>query len=380
MSVTIFRKMRGRIVPLTVDEEHASEYESHDYKKTPKHKITTNKFDSFTSFTVPNATCNNCGKDVFYYENSYGSRVLFDALGPPWPIHPCYNSVSVLKKQPKPASAPGWEPVLIEKGVITSSGALRVQGETRGATIRFTFEATDFLKMHVDIKDVKNLIVFAAKEKNKVQTHNGKRTFTCRYELVSVKEDNDNVHRDTCVTPDVMSMTPADKNTSAATQPPIPSVSTPHIVGTLTIRNIELVVDEKENMTAIVNGNLNKRFRVSYLLLEYEKINELLAELENDKKETRIKTCFVKDSEDEISLVFPNKFGGAEKAFNVSFVKKKLADSLPRVQSTHNEKPAHRPMVLHRKKRERSLEEQIGSLATKISSSMADAFLNAKKR
>ncbi|MCS3409321.1 hypothetical protein [Serratia sp. AKBS12] len=97
MSVTIFRKMRGRIVPLTVDEEHASKYESHDYKKTPKHKVTTNKFDSFTSFMVPNATCNKCGKDVFYYENSYGSRVLFDALGLPWPIHPCYHSEPVLK-------------------------------------------------------------------------------------------------------------------------------------------------------------------------------------------------------------------------------------------------------------------------------------------
>ncbi|BEM51237.1 hypothetical protein SME17J_47310 (plasmid) [Serratia marcescens] len=133
-------------------------------------------------------------------------------------------------------------------------------------------------------------------------------------------------------------------------------------------------------MTAIVNGNLNKRFRVNYLLLEYEKINELLSELESNKQETRIKTCFVKDSEGEIILVFPNKIGGTEKAFNVSFVKMKLADSLPRVQSTHNEKPAPRPMVLHRKKRERSLEEQLGSLAIKISSPMADAFLNAKKR
>ncbi len=380
MSVTIFRKMRGRIVPLTVDEEHVSEYGFHDYIKTPRHKVTTNKFDSVTSFTVPNATCNKCGKDVFYYENSYGSRVLFDSLGPPWPIHPCYHSEPVLKKQAKPATAPGWEPVLIEKGIITSSGALRVQGETCGATIRFTFEATDFLKMKVDIKDVNNLIVFAAREKNKVQTHNGKRTFTCRYELVSEKEGDYNVYRDNSVTPDLMTVNPAEGNTSAATDTPSPSVSTPHIVGTLTIRSIELVVDVKENLTAIVNGNLNKQFRVSYLLLEHEKINELLSELESDKKETRIITCFVKDSEDEITLVFPNEIGDTEKTFNVSFVKKKLADSLPRVQATHNEKPAPRPMVLHRKKRERSLEEQIGSLATKISSSMADAFLNAKKR
>lgn len=129
--------------------------------------------------------------------------------------------------------------------------------------------------------------MFAAREKSKVQTHNGKRTFTCRYELVSEKEDNDNLQRDTSVTPDLMSVTPAEKNTSAATQAPISSVSTPHIVGTFTIRNIELVVDEKENMTAIVNGNLNKRFRVSYLLLEYEKINEMLSESESNKKETR---------------------------------------------------------------------------------------------
>ena len=160
--------------------------------------------------------------------------------------------------------------------------------------------------MHVDIKDIENLIVFAAKEKSKVQTHNGKRTFTCRYELVSENEDNYSAPRDTSVTPDLMPVSPAEKNTSAATQPPIPAVSTSQIVDTLTIRHIELAVDEKENMPAIVNGKLNKRFRVSNLLLEYEKINELLSELERDKKETRITTCFVKDSEDEIILVFPN--------------------------------------------------------------------------
>ncbi|MGP2888827.1 hypothetical protein [Serratia marcescens] len=143
--------------------------------------------------------------------------------------------------------------------------------------------------------------MFAAKEKSKVQTHNGKRTFTCRYELVSENEDNYSAPRDTSVTPDLMPVSPAEKNTSAATQPPIPAVSTSQIVDTLTIRHIELAVDEKENMPAIVNGKLNKRFHVSNLL-----INELLSELERDKKETRITTCFVKDSEDEITLVFPN--------------------------------------------------------------------------
>jgi hypothetical protein len=69
-----------------------------------------------------------------------------------------------------------------------------------------------------------------------------------------------------------------------------------------TLALIELVVDETEIIKLIINGNLNKRFCVNYFLLEYDKINELLSELENDKKETRITTCFVKDSEDEIPL------------------------------------------------------------------------------
>lgn len=375
MSITIFRKMRGRVVPITVDEEHAAEYLSHEYIKTPKHKVTTSKFDSVTSFTIPNASCQKCGKDVFYYENSYGSRVLFDYLGPPWPIHPCYNSEPVLKNKKNCAVMPGWEPVLIEKGIITSSGGLRVQGSTRGAQIRFAFEATVFSKMRIDINDVTNLIVFASREKGKIQTHNGKRTFTCRYEIVSEKGGNDVDHQEKIITPSLTIEHAVEEMIPSASETPI----TPHIVGKLAIRDIELVVDDKEKMTAIVNGNLNKRFHVSYILLEYEKINDLLSEFEKEIKKPHIKTCLVKDSEDEITLVFKNKNEDSEKIFNVSFVKKKLADSLVRVKPTYDEQLAPRPMVLHRKKRERSLEEQIGSLAKKISSSMADAFLNAKK-
>lgn len=60
MSVTIFRKLRGRIVPITVDEEHASSYLALEYKRTPKHQVTRGKFDTVTSFTVPNATCQSC--------------------------------------------------------------------------------------------------------------------------------------------------------------------------------------------------------------------------------------------------------------------------------------------------------------------------------
>lgn len=33
--------------------------------------------------------CHYCGRDVFYYENEHGVRVLFEALGKPWAKHRC---------------------------------------------------------------------------------------------------------------------------------------------------------------------------------------------------------------------------------------------------------------------------------------------------
>lgn len=42
-------------------------------------------------FVNPNAQCPVCGAAVFFYQNSLGSRVYFDQLGPPWPKHPCTN-------------------------------------------------------------------------------------------------------------------------------------------------------------------------------------------------------------------------------------------------------------------------------------------------
>ena len=40
-------------------------------------------------YVNPNAECPVCGAAVFFYQNSYGSRVFFDELGKPWPRHPC---------------------------------------------------------------------------------------------------------------------------------------------------------------------------------------------------------------------------------------------------------------------------------------------------
>lgn len=41
------------------------------------------------SFVNPNALCPKCGEKTFFYRATNGGSVYFDALGPPWPKHPC---------------------------------------------------------------------------------------------------------------------------------------------------------------------------------------------------------------------------------------------------------------------------------------------------
>lgn len=47
----------------------------------------------YPSFVNPNAPCPVCGVQVFFYQSPEGGRVFFDDLGPPWPKHPCTDSV-----------------------------------------------------------------------------------------------------------------------------------------------------------------------------------------------------------------------------------------------------------------------------------------------
>lgn len=37
----------------------------------------------------PNATCPVCGARVWFFRNEHGGCAYFDALGRPWPLHPC---------------------------------------------------------------------------------------------------------------------------------------------------------------------------------------------------------------------------------------------------------------------------------------------------
>jgi hypothetical protein len=47
-------------------------------------------FVEYFSTTNPNAICKFCGCKIFFYQNSYGSKVFFDELGKPWTKHNCY--------------------------------------------------------------------------------------------------------------------------------------------------------------------------------------------------------------------------------------------------------------------------------------------------
>jgi len=49
-------------------------------------------YSASARFIKPNAKCPVCGEEVYFYQNTFGSRVYFDELGPPWPKHPCTDN------------------------------------------------------------------------------------------------------------------------------------------------------------------------------------------------------------------------------------------------------------------------------------------------
>lgn len=61
---------------------------------------------SYPSYVDPNAVCPVCKAPVFFYQSPSGGRVFFDEMGPPWPKHPCTDSVLTIEigsdSQPPP--------------------------------------------------------------------------------------------------------------------------------------------------------------------------------------------------------------------------------------------------------------------------------------
>ncbi len=54
---------------MLVDDEIAANYNIQSHVVTPKHQSKDRKLSTKSSFLIPNATCQKCGKDVFYYDN-----------------------------------------------------------------------------------------------------------------------------------------------------------------------------------------------------------------------------------------------------------------------------------------------------------------------
>lgn len=76
-----FRYVNGRLTPIHIYGGwcSASSERTHAYRP----------FRDIDSYVNPNASCPVCGDRVFYFQSRHGGRVFFDALGWPWPKHPC---------------------------------------------------------------------------------------------------------------------------------------------------------------------------------------------------------------------------------------------------------------------------------------------------
>lgn len=55
--------------------------------RKPIHNCKHKPYTNLKSYTRP-YKC-KCGAEVFYYRSEHDGRVVFDELGPPWPLHQC---------------------------------------------------------------------------------------------------------------------------------------------------------------------------------------------------------------------------------------------------------------------------------------------------
>jgi hypothetical protein len=106
------------------------------------------------SFTAPNAICPVCNVKVFFYSNEQGSKVYFDSLGWPWPIHPCFDkdkTKSKLNKKINPSKSVGRASSKFVKIISNSkkeSGVIIIDVQYGRKAMRFyckCFESIDYL-------------------------------------------------------------------------------------------------------------------------------------------------------------------------------------------------------------------------------------------
>ncbi|HEI8450279.1 TPA: hypothetical protein SLE35_000002 [Morganella morganii] len=173
----IFRKINGKNVPIKISKI------DNDTKNINFNIDDRIIFDTKKSYTIPNVSCRTCSKRVFFYANAFGSKVLFDSLGPPWPIHPCFEKKSkeerVINKEK--ISDGCWEPVIVINSIFTSSGNLRVEGYIDKLKIQFTINKKSHITLILDNEDIKYIPIYANKQKMLIQLHNSKTTYNTKF-------------------------------------------------------------------------------------------------------------------------------------------------------------------------------------------------------
>lgn len=99
------------------------------------------RLHSYDSYVNPNAHCPVCHEPCFFYQSPNGGRVFFDALGPPWPKHPCtdksFQSVSNSNYLDRSNCSigydwqmKGWEPYFCTSIEQNVDGWFKVTGES----------------------------------------------------------------------------------------------------------------------------------------------------------------------------------------------------------------------------------------------------------
>jgi hypothetical protein len=85
----------------------SSVYRASDYRASDFLRRSNVGQGAQSCFVNPNAKCPVCTVPVFYYQNSFGSRVYFDELGPPWTKHPCTDNL----RSSAAIAHPKWTPI-----------------------------------------------------------------------------------------------------------------------------------------------------------------------------------------------------------------------------------------------------------------------------
>ena len=89
----VFRHVGGQITPIHLEGGWCTAITGSANTQSVR------PYRTIESYTNPNAICPVCGETVFFYQSPHGGRVFFDALGWPWPKHPCTDQSAAQQGQ-----------------------------------------------------------------------------------------------------------------------------------------------------------------------------------------------------------------------------------------------------------------------------------------